>query len=387
MKKIDSEGELLLQPEKPGYPWQILEADGETWVIVRWRDTVANQPLGKLESVYLKKFIWELVAEHEEKCFYVGEIIFQINYRETDAAQKELEWQEPWVEEFLFNEDLFTEKDEEMSAFPEEKKYAKTVFSSLLLEGNELKEGQDDGDTLVEGIKCCEVILPWRCWLKGKGTNETPVLKKVHLTQAGLYTLLLEALIKLEKRQEFSSTAEDALTTSVEEEKLYELTEDSIFEIMGTPVQRAFWRYTYNPRRERLLLRAMKIINLIYVSAEGGGERFLIASGTGEEETVMLKGVTRSLYPAELDIRCEQMKPGLIGTNKIVYQCKQLYSIQREPPQKKETTALPAESAVAKRDVVLNLQPLKRNRPGERWINKQECSDKWRNKMIITIKL
>jgi len=390
LKKIDSEEELPLEPEKPGYPWQILEAEGETWVIVRWKDKVATQPLQGLEGVDLKSFSWELVAEHEEKSFYVGEINLQINYQETGVAQMEWEWQEPWVDEFIFYDSLFTEKAEEMSAFPEENSGAKTAFASLLIEGNELKEYAATGEAATEMIKSYEVLLPWRCWLKGKGKNETPVLKKVHLTQVGVYTLLLEALIKLEKKQEFTSTIEDNLTTIVEEEITYELTNDSIFEIMGVPVERGFWRYRYDPRRESLLLRARNKTNLIYVSAESGGERFSIASGTGEEEAIMIKGVTKPIYPVGLEIRCEQMQQGLVGTNKIVYQGKYLYCLQKEPQQKKEkaiVTPVTTESEVAEAQAVLSPEPLKRNRPGERWMKKKECSDKWGNRTIITIKL
>lgn len=388
MKRMDVEGKQALQPEKPAYPWQILEADGETWVIVRWKEVVTTQPLRDLEGVYLENFSWELLAEQEEKCFYAGELIFQIYYRETDITKKEPVGQEPWVEEFLFNESLFNEKNQENFASSAGENYnQETAFSSFLLAGGELKESQEDRDSLAEETKCRKVILPWRCWLKGRGKNETPVLQKVHLTQAGLYTLLLEALIKLEKRQEFPSQGEAALTTTVEEEKMYEMTEDSVLEPLGFSVERAFWRYTYDSRRENLFLRARKITSLIYVSTEGGGERFLLATGPEEEETVIFKGVTKSLYPAILDIRCEQMKPGLIGTNKIFYQCKHLYCLQGEPPQSKILAVAAAESDVVKREVTLGPALLKRNKPGERWMKKKECSDKWRNRTIITIKL
>ena len=58
-------------------------------------------------------------------------------------------------------------------------------------------------------------------------------------------------------------------------------------------------------------LRARKITSLIYVSTEGGGERFLLATGPeGKKKQLFLKGVTKSLYPAILDIRCEADEAG-----------------------------------------------------------------------------
>jgi hypothetical protein len=113
----------------------------------------------------------------------------------------------------------------------------------------------------------------------------------------------------------------------------------------------------------------------------------LIASGSGEEEIVMLKGVTKSFYPAVLNLRCEQLKTSLIGTNKIFYQCKHFFCLQEEAPQEKKSAITTAENAVKKLEVVLSTPPPKRNRPGERWIKRKDGPDKWRNKTIITIKL
>ena len=166
MKRMDVEGKQALQPEKPAYPWQILEADGETWVIVRWKEVVTTQPLRDLEGVYLENFSWELLAEQEEKCFYAGELIFPNLLSEADITKKEPVGQEPWVEEFLFNRGVYSTKKTRRILLLRQGKIITRRLPFLLFSWQvvSLKKVKEDRDSLAEKQNAVKVILPWHFW-------------------------------------------------------------------------------------------------------------------------------------------------------------------------------------------------------------------------------
>ncbi|MDD2212433.1 MAG: hypothetical protein PHS83_05735 [Clostridia bacterium] len=388
MKKEDLAQNMLLFPEKPGYPWQVLEADGETWLIVRRKEKVSAHPLSEVSGVSLKKFAWTLVYENAEKCFYRGEIAFQVNYQEMESTPEKTEAQDPWMEEYLFNELLLTEKKEEgflsleenPLSLKEENRVVETAFSTLLLDGAELDGGQDSPPLV--GNKTWEVVLPWRSWLRGKGTNKPPLLKKVHVAQIGLSTLLLEALIKLERKEEFDFAKEEDPLTVVAEETIFEITQDSVCEIMGLSTERGLGKCSYEARCECLLLQYLKKISLVYVSSYQGGERLSLASSVGEE-SIRMKNCAESLYPVGVTSGSEQVKWGLIGENKIFSQSKSFCKIQRELEEEKGEVIPESSKPVIKEALPF----IKRNKPGEKWLKKRDNLPNCTFKTVMTIKI
>jgi hypothetical protein len=380
MKGKGAKQNLVLIPEKPCYPWQVLEADGETWLIVRWREKVSTHPLRQIDGVFGEEFSWDLVYNTAEKCFYRGEIAFQVTYKEFESKQKKIEVKEPWQEEYLFKESLFAERKKKKTIFQErENRIKETSFSTLLLNHVEFNQGQD---SVVAESKIWKVVLPWRCWLRGKGINEQPVLKKVHVAQVGLYTLLLEALIKFERKEELDFTGEQRVTSVVPEETMFRITEGSVQEVVGLVIERALGRCFYDARSQSLFLSYLKKPFLIYVSSQKGGERFLIASNV-EKDLIRIKGYADSLYPVGVEIRTREVKLGLAGEKKVFYQSKNFYSVQRELAQEKGVVHIEKSEPVMKEVA----QPIKRSKPGEKWLKKKDSLSKCNLKTVMTIKI
>lgn len=375
MKGKTAQQNLVLFPEKPCYPWQILEVEGETWLIVRWQEKVSTSPLQQINSVCGEEFTWDLIYDTAEKCFYRGKIVFQVSYQELAGQAKSLDVKEPWREEHLFNESLLRGKKQQKTFEEREDRNKGTGFSSLLLNQAEFNKQQKLGET---GSKVWQVVLPWRCWLKGKGENEQPVLKKVHVAQVGLYTLLLEALIKLERKEEKRQSG----TSVMVEETMFEITEDSVEEVIGLVMDRAWRRCFYDPRRKSLILSFLKKPFLIYLSTQKGGERFLIASNV-KEELIEVKDYAEPLYPMEVEIRTEKVKLGLVSKKRIFYQGKNFYRVYQE-------LALGKEDDLAKKaqsEIKEVSGPAKRSKPGEKWLKKKESLSNCNLKMVMSIKI
>jgi len=389
MKEKEQDAKWELHPEKSGYPWQTLEADRESWIVVRWQERIASQPIAEIAGVSLKDFSWKIGVASEEKHLYQGEISLQVIYQVMGTEQKKAlskdAPKEAWQEEHLFNKGLFTEKKEEIKTGFAGKNLEKgTEFPALLLDGAELKREPESSENLSEEIKTCAVSLPWQCWLKGKGANQPPSIIKIHVGQVGLYTLLVEVLIKLEKVQNVDECNEEKLNNVLEEDMIFVVKGDSISEILGMPEERAFWRYSYDARLKSVLLKTWKRINLVYLSSLSGGERFMFASGAGAEETVQLKGYPNSFYPIEIQPFRELLKYSLIGQNKICYQAKSFYRVSAELLQEeKEERLLPPIEPMSE-PIVL---PFRRSKPGEKWLKREEHPTKTTNRSIMTIKL
>lgn len=380
MKGKGIEKNLVLFPEKPCSPWQVVEADGETWLIVRWQKKVSTKPLWYIDGVSGEEFSWDIVYNTAEKSFYHGEIVFQVSYKEHVSKQKEIKVKKPWQEEDLFNKSLFKKTKKNKVIFQErEKRIKETSFSTLLLDQVEFKKQQD---SFGVGCKIWKVVLPWRCWLRGKGNNEQPVLKKVHVAQVGLYTLLLEALIKFERKGALNCTEEQRVTSVVPEEAMFKIAEGSVQEVIGVAIERALGRCFYDARSKSLFLSYLKKPSLIYVSSQKGGERFLIASNVGEE-SIRIKNYADSLYPVGFEIRTEEVKLGLVDKEKIYYQGKNFYSVQKEWAEKRDDVSS-EKSPPTMKEVA---RPIKRNKPGEKWLKKKDGLSKCNLKTVITIKI
>lgn len=327
MKNIGSEQSSVLTSESYSYPWQVLEADNETWIIVRWKERVSSKPLSKVCGVALDNFSWDVVYQDGGKCFYGGEIAFEANYQEEDFPVNITGIAEAGKEEALFRELLFTGRRIAIDSSKKRKDgVCGTSFSELLLEGEELKE--EVSSSAEE--KTWKFCTSWRAWLKGKGENEEPVLQKVHVAQVGLYTLLVEAIIKLELSKQYVDNEDKEICTVLPEEIMFELCADSVCEVIGMPVARAFRECSYNEKEEKLLLREIKKTSLLYLSSLTGGERFLTASAFADE-LITIKNYLAPLYPAAIEVWQENVTQTVVDEKGIFYTGKVFCRIEVDP--------------------------------------------------------
>lgn len=325
MKNIGSEQSPVLTSESYSYPWQVLEADNETWMVMRWKERVSSKPLSKVCGVALDNFSWNVAYQDGEKCFYDGEIALEIYYQEEDFPINITEIEEAGKNEDLFRKLLFTGQGMAIDSSKKRKdRVCETSFSELLLEGEELKEEVSSAEN-----KTWKFCTSWRAWLKGRGENEEPVLQKVHVAQVGLYTLMAEAIIKLAiSKQQVDDDRE--ICTILPEEAMFELSDDSVCDVIGMPIARAFGECSYNAKEEKLLLRDIKKTSLLYTSSLTGGERFLTASAF-EDELITIKNYLTPLYPAAIEIWQEEVAQTVVDEKNVFYTGKVFCQIEVEP--------------------------------------------------------
>lgn len=385
--KLKKEAKLSLSPEKCVYPWQILEADGETWLIMRWREKVAAIPIVDLSNVVMENFCWELACQEGdegEKRLFVGNIGFKAVYQEERLEQNPYADEEPCWEEMLC-EDLLTTKCPKGLGGVEKKSRdeltAHSSFPSLLLAGEELDNSKINEQ--AKANKTWQVQSPWRCWVKNSTGSLKPVCLKVHLTQVGLYTLLLEVLIKLKPEPEGGQ--ENKPIQFPEQKYILQVKDDSPAEVWGVAVDRAFPRFVYHAKEKKLSLQYLKRLSMIYLSSREGGERFVIAS-SAEENSIFFeeKEKREPLYPLGFALGREKSDFVLAGDKICYYREREHGSLEMEiPTQQTEEKSIAVNGG--KESSLLTLP--KRCKPGERWLKKGEGNREKKMKTVLTIKV
>lgn len=392
--KLKKEIKLSLTPEKCLYPWQILEAEGETWLILRWREKVASVPIAHLDKIVLEDFSWELTCQEGQKQLFSGKIGFKAVYQEEILGQNPYNEEEPCLEEMIC-ENLLPIKWENDFGKSEKKSKneitAHSSFPAILLDGKELEQGRLNAEhnyhkNLEKSGKIWRVYSPWRCWVKNSTGSIKPVCLKVHLTQVGLYTLVLEVLLKLQAETgEETSNNRNKPAQMPEQKYILQINNDSPAQVLGVAVERAFPRFAYQAGREKICLRYLKRLSLIYLRSREGGERLAMASAD-EESTVLFeeKGNPELLYPVGFALSREKSEVVLVGDNTSYYGETEIAILEMEPsPQKVEE-----KNAAVNTDLGGIVLPLpKRCKPCERWLKKGEGNREKKMKTVLTIKV
>lgn len=397
--KLKKEAKLSLFPEKCVYPWQILEADGETWLIMRWCEKVATIPIVHLSSVILDNFCWELAYQEGNKKFFVGDIELKTVYQVENIGQNFCADEEACLEEMIC-EELLPIKWSKGLGEAEKKNQddltAHSSFPSLLLAGEELKCSRLNRDHAnietklneeqEEANKTWQIQSPWRCGVKNTTGNIKPVCLKVHLAQVGLYTLLLEVLIKL-KTEPIEGQVNKQIQFP-EQEYILQVKDDSPAEVWGVAVDRAFPRFAYHAKGKNFSLQYLKRLSLIYLSSREGGERFMIASGL-EEKTLLFeeREYSEPLYPVSFALSREKSEVVLVGDKIGYYRERENGLLGLELPKSNVTQHTSQSSATNSNAVNADEKAIvQRVKPGGKWLKKGEGNKEKERKTVLTIK-
>jgi len=378
-----------LRIERPAEPWQVVEGEGQTWIILRSKLTVPHQEITALGPLALDSFISELVESKGERGFYRGRIKLRAYYQSRDYCLAERECLPAVYDEHLAREQLADPVQYPVSVnLPETA--ASSIFLSRLCE--EIPRNVDGKDYTPWQLE-----IPWQGWLWGGNAGATPKIVFAHLGQVGLETLLCEVLISLAAPGNEKSIPETLASNCflATDEVVFNLGKPGISKLLGSAVQRAF--YQLRPERKaQLTLEYLTKVYLVFVSSQAGGERILVASASIPASLQLSLHQYPSLPLYVKKMESQKLMLALAGERKVVMKEQKLIHLGdgRPDPAEQGSEALAASAAApapAASIVAEDLQPViirPRPRPGERWQKKKTEGSKsaYCQKKVVAIK-
>lgn len=370
-----------LQIAPLSYPWQVVEGEGESWVILRCKCRLDLKEIVELQGISLEYFDWVIGIEQGNNHLYQGKIGLNIYYRERDFFEIDKEFGESDEEEGLIRESIIIDSSNKEVSLKEKIDYS-SDFASIIVDKDDF--AKQEGEKLSE-TKIWNVEMPWQAWLNGMGQDREPTVEKVHAAQVGLSSLLVEVLIKLEKIKEspLKTVDDDDVIFKNTEELYFNIQEEKIVEIAGLHTQGAFFT-TYFNNNKQLTLENLKKFNLVFISEPTGGERFWVASHIMEEKSI--NNGTRILQLQPADYQCYKKKYKLILYDDHTIIWKAEYIIRAIFAENVKSTWTPQ---IELPKTVEVKEPIPRRKPGEKWLKKDRnnYSKEKANKSWISIKL
>lgn len=378
---------------KPGYPWQVIEGDGVTCLLLRQKQIVEKE-IKTLEGVYLDGFRWALNEISSRKYLYSGELGLSVRYRVHDISGDRLEYEDESEDEAicrtaLTNRNLFRNLKEKEQEPPQLDNSISSSFPSLLLDRANKSENINES-MIAENI--WKLNIPWQANLNCGGQCKEPRIAKIHVAQVGLRTILLEVLLEVAADEKIvtESFGEESPLIYQGEATLY-LETDDIQEVLRVVQKRGFYRSIADIEEKRLLLINALNTSIIYVSAITGGERILAASFISKEES-KITGMSALLFPPVGFIQTgQEVKYKLVDKNKLVCRYKQQCDIIQKyiaPENKALNKAISIGETKQKGQKFVDPFKASRKKPCEKWMKKTEAvkAEKNEYKLFLTVK-
>ena len=370
MREIKSKRELEL--DTIVYPWQVMEGQGETWLILRQRKLVDTVEIKELRDVMLNESSWTIAIRQAGRSLYKGNIGFTVYYMDKDVEETDDVVSAEAPQEESSCRRLFNDGKAIVLTHMKKRESPSTIFPSILKD--QVKTAGQHGPE-PNGVKTCEISMPWQAWLYGEGESGEPEVVKVHLGMDGLKTILLEVAVKIQVKQDLRLTCFTKYKCALppKEEVLYTIQEVAVQEVIGAVVDRAFYAASVDPLTAHLNLRYFKKTIVIFVSAVNGGERILTASALNYEQTKMT-GIPAPPVPPVFYRCLIRTKDVLaIDANKVLCKNEYLwlldYTGENLKDCQQETKAAPL--ALVPGDAAPSQSAIPpRQRPGEKWLKK-----------------
>jgi hypothetical protein len=351
----------------PGYPWQIAAGDGETWIILRHKARLPVTQIAQLKNITMKDFNWRIFTKALSKTLFQGTVSLTVQYSEAQHHGEELP-RETWVDEHLARESFIKDETVTGKNIVRKDSRVKTAFSSILLDKNMLNTGNESPS---EGEGIWHLELPWQAWLYGTGKHQNPQVEKVHIAQVGLNTLLLEILIHLTANNELDLLNTQLLEYGLlpREELIFKIEGQEIEQILGVTVQRVFHQPVYDLESKKLQLRNFKEVDIIFISAEKGGERILTASRLMEEMQVIPFWPRDWKRPVDFGLFNKWLGLVKVAADQILFQGDYLWFVRSiEEMGTEKITALEEK----RKNTLVAALPPPRKKPGEKWLKKDK---------------
>jgi len=383
--------------EEAGYPWQAVEGDGVTWLLLRRKNNTAPNRISGLDRVVLERFTWDILAREEKRTVYAGSLAVAVRYFGPGAAEEgaltAADEDENLCRELFAGAEPGGRQPRLQTGFEfsEEPPEEETSFPSIVLDAVEEAPHSREIKTGC-GTECWRTELVWKAGLSGEGVAAPPRLVKLHLAQLGLYTLLLEAAIRLETMPEQAGAHRgggEFLAVPRKTTALL-LKGEEILEVLGIAQQRGFFAALVDDENRNAAITNLLKTTLVYVSARKGGERLLAASHVCAEESRLPWSSALEFPPSSYSCKMEHLKTMQPDAGRIICETRVWRSANHEyPPTKpKQANTLAAahsKSALEKMEV----NRLDRKKPGDKWRKKTAPYpvDNRKDKLVISIRM
>ncbi|MCR4440686.1 MAG: hypothetical protein QHH10_00110 [Peptococcaceae bacterium] len=377
--------------EKPGYPWQVVQGDGVTWLFLRRKKRIEEKRINGLDRFLLEQFSWDIPAKKEKEIIYTGNLALSVYFSAKEVSAEGIPLLEAEEDEHLCRE-LFAgcNKLSGKQNLPPLEFKDETSFPSILFD--EIEEASNNQEISC-GTGCWKIELPWRAGLAGEGEGTPPRLVKLHLAQVGLSTLLLEAAIKLETSPEPGNDhqPERKYLPVPRKKAIFQLKDEEIMEVLGITQQRGFYSTLVDAESQSVTIKNLLKTTAVFITSRKGGERFLAASHVCAEENKLPGFSTPEFPPISHSWRMDFLKTIKMNADKIICETGVMWFVNYESPKMstktKEVSAWTAKRLTEKAEQKDVIQK-NRKKPGEKWMRKTASPqrDKTGDKLVIRIK-
>jgi len=367
-------------------PWQVIEGNGQTWIILRSKLRLDNEDITELGQISLASSSFELAASEKDRLLYRGLLKLQASYSGASSTIQEIACSQAVYDEHEAREQLG-----KLGDYPLGRKLPEAGSGSIFL--SQLYE-ELPTVSAAEGQGVWNLELPWQAWLEGGEIEAEPVLVMAHLGQVGLRTLLCEVLLSLTAK--VTPPAERSPASGnyflAGEEILFNLAGLRMTKVIGTAIKRAFFRL--RPGKMALGMEFLTKVDLVFVGSDEGGERLLTAGAIFPEGLKLpLQGLSAQPLYVE-DVHSEKIVLANAGEQKAVMKEHFIVTLGDGTAAKKaeilpqaaaaEITQPEAGLAAVESEKPFQVRP----RPGEKWLKKASENSKanYSQKKVVSIK-
>lgn len=364
---------MELRPDYAGYPWQEIGSNAERWLILRQKRTLPFIDIEKVICVEVSDNKWNIFCD-DEGCLLNGTVRVVAVCQGIAFSEKGAEncWPE---DESICKEYFMRVKEPSVQKGDEQDEECESGFSSLITEGNGIVP-QETEETANRQV--LEVELPWRTWLEGEEGEFKPIVSKIHVSQVGLSTVLVEVLLKLEKdREDKDKEQEKACTGCVSlplppEELMLVVKEGDIQEIIGVMENRALSTCYTDEWAKELFLQNTRKTRLLFISSRKGGERFLTASCNVDSEDKLSWKQPVTLLPLSYHYENKAGNFVRLSSSKALCRNHFICTVTTEHEQKKKKPSEESEAGKLTMQTEKEFAPVLpvRKKPGERFLKK-----------------
>lgn len=368
--------QVTLELDALGAPWQTVEGDCESWIILR-RKIVVQKEITMLKGVSGLESSWEILYQEEEKRLYSGSIALNLYYQGISVEEVAQNFSEADEEESLCRELLIL--PEKKIEFPQQTGPEElSHFPSLLTDKTEFEQLNPDQEQADEAVR---VEIPWQTWVFGKGKETSPQIVKIHLAQIGLHTFLLEVLMQIELETEMvtKKMPQEGFALTPKEEMLLMLPEENAEQIMGVTIQRAICKSRGEADSKILIMESLQKTSVIFISKNRGRERFLTASVIQTERNRIPLASLPLVQPVHYHFYKQGFNYLQLDDNKILCKSQSLWGVDFLLPQEKrahESKAKDMDKAPPLAAAEMAPLIMARPKPGEKWFKKSGKTSK-----------
>lgn len=369
--------EIDLNLEVPSYPWQFVDGDGQTWVILRSKMQMPNESITELGDLLLEDISCQLLKSADGKVLYGGKLKLQAYYNSKSHYELNLPCPEAANDEHKAREQLsYIKECPLIKNEVAEETVATSAFLSKMYEELVVTTTAD-----IAEMRKWQIELPWQAWIEGGELIEEPQIVFAHLGQVGMGTLLCEVLINLGAQDEerVGNQLSEGDCFLAGEEVVFNFSQDRIDKIAGSTLRRAFQKIKPG-RNNTLNLEYLTKVSLVYISAEPGGERILAAWALVPGSLTLPMRSLPSLVPFIGRMKNEKITIVLTNEKRVLFKDQFVVTlgegdqVKAIEPQKlialEPKEKIEASVADSSQQNVAFVRP----RPGDKWLKKSTVS-------------